>query len=69
MKALVITLPRELWPASMANHFHIVDTYISRHIVTAVEHNYPDSIVTQYEWTDVPPTCLECGIQIGEQHG
>ena len=65
MKALVITIPRDLWPAAMENHFHIVDRAISRHVIGAVMANYKESLVTEYEWDTVPPTCGECGRQIG----
>jgi len=60
MKALVITIPRDRWPADMTNHWHIVDTHISRHLVTAVQSNYKEGIVTEYEWSGEPPKCLEC---------
>lgn len=67
MKALVITLPRETWPAGVPHHWHIVDSHISRHVVTAVISNYPAGTVEEYEWTwdSERPTCKGCGHEIG----
>jgi len=66
MKALVITIPRDTWPASMANHWHIVDTHISRHVVTAMQSNYPNATVEEYEWKGKthPLGCRECGAEL-----
>lgn len=71
MKALVITLNPESWIPSEVypGHWHLVDTYTSRHVVTAVERTYKNSVVTEYEWADVPPICAECGKQIGVPDG
>lgn len=50
----------------MENHWHIVDSIISRHVVTAVEANYKTSVVTEYEWKKgEAPTCGECGQVLG----
>jgi len=71
MRALVITLsPEPFLPAEMApGHWHLVDTYVSRHVVTAVERTYKGSTVTEYEWTDEPPICVECNKKIGVPDG
>jgi hypothetical protein len=71
MKALVITIPRERWPADMTNHWHIVDTHISRHLLGSVQVNYPDSRITEVEWDNfcVAPTCDECGQVLGGTNG
>lgn len=63
MKALVITVPREKWPAAMSNHWHIVDSHISRHLVGAVQIQYAECDVEEYEWKwdSECPTCRGCG--------
>ena len=63
MKALVITLPPERWLPEWPHHWHVVDSAISRHVVTAVQSNYVGATVTEYEWEDreTRPTCAECG--------
>jgi hypothetical protein len=70
MKALAITLPRNRWPQRMTNHFHIVDTYISRHVVGAIQYTYhgAGATVTEYEWKnhETAPACSECGSRFGE---
>ena len=62
MKALVITVPRERWPIHWTNHWHIVSSYISKHLVGAVQTVYEDSKIEEYEWddNDVPPVCGGC---------
>lgn len=67
MRALVITIDRERWIAGLTNHWHIVDTAISRHVVGAVENVYAGFVeVREYEWQgDDNPTCAGCGIVLG----
>ena len=70
MKALVVSLPLEGLPSQMyPGHWHLVSTFYSRHVVLAIEATYKGCTVTEYEWTDYPPTCGECGEEIGAAHG
>ena len=71
MKALSVTIPRDRLPEQMVSHWHLVDTIISRHVVTAVEHNYQGCEIVEYEWqlTEAAPTCHGCGEQIGARYG
>jgi len=65
MQALVITLPREHWPAAMTNHFHIVGPMLTNAMVGSIRANYRESTVTEYEWDEIRPTCAECGQELG----
>lgn len=63
MKALAVTITRNPWPAGMARHWHLVDSYISRHVITAVERVYGEhAIIEEFSWANAtePPTC-SCG--------
>ena len=49
MKALVVTIDGIMPP--MLSHWHIVDSHISRHLVTAVQATYGKRCtIEQYEW-------------------
>lgn len=64
MKALVVTITRKPWPAEMASHWHIVDSFLSRHVVGSIHAWYGKlATIEEYEWESdfAAPSCGECG--------
>jgi uncharacterized protein (UPF0212 family) len=64
MKALILSFSREDWPASMPRHWHIVDNYISRHVVTAVERTYGRDLSIQEVEFEGVMECPDCGAEL-----
>lgn len=70
MRALVVSIQREPWPANMIRHWHLVDTYLSQHVVTAVEAQYGRmATVTEINTDDPYIECPECGQTLGGSNG
>jgi hypothetical protein len=62
MKALVVTITRRPWPTEMAKHWHIVDSFLSRHVVGSIHAMYGKAAtIEEYEWDGKTPNCGECG--------
>lgn len=66
MRALIVTINRERWPAGLARHWHIVDSYISRHVVTAVEANYGKEVTVTEHTFGRSFKCPSCGTILNE---
>lgn len=58
----MVTITKETWPNELVNHWHIVDTFLSRHLVGSVHAVYGSfAEIVDYEWDDEPPLCHHCG--------
>lgn len=62
MKALIVTITKRPWPENMVSHWHIVDSYLSRHVVGAIHAVYKNlATIEEIEWErDEPRTCPHC---------
>lgn len=61
MKALVVTITRKPWPAELPSHWHIVDTFLSRHVVGSVHAVYGrNATINEYDLEDYAAVCPEC---------
>lgn len=64
MRAIVVTITKDPWPARMSRHWHLVDSFLSRHVVGSVYAIYgPLAVIEELEWEDgMPrPVCTQCG--------
>ena len=63
MRAIVVTITKEPWPAAMTRHWHLVDSFLSRHVIGAVHAIYGRvATIEEYEWEpdEAPPLCGQC---------
>ena len=64
MKAVIVTIPRDLVPMHMSNHWHIVDMNVSRVLVDSIRNSYRHAEIQEREWQwqqSDTPMCPECG--------
>jgi hypothetical protein len=63
MRAIVVTITKEQWPAQLSRHWHLVDSYLSRHVIGAVHAVYGKmALIEEMEWDESagPPPCPQC---------
>lgn len=66
MKAIIVTITKDPWPARLSRHWHLVDSFLSRHVVGSVHAVYGSfAEIEELEWEKgMTPVCTQCGMPL-----